>query len=485
MSDSRATHVAVIGGGLSGLAAGLSLARRGVSVDLFEARATLGGCCATTTVDGYTFNDGAMFLAVPQLLDHAYARLGLDRAALLPLVRIEVPQASVLDSGTTVRLGPQREVHIDGPDGAARTLAAQARLERFLDRWRPVLRIFADDLLTRPMSLTHVLASAWRYLPQLRGTLAQELERAFDDVDMRAAMSAVTLYTGLAPERTPIFQVMGLVSMFEDGLQLPAQGMGAIAEGLAQAFADAGGRLHASTPVERILVDHNGAGGVRVGGEDRRFDRVISTVGGMNTFDRLIDPAQVPSSMRRRVARAPLSHRAVAVQLGLRNRLAPAAFCVNHVPAMEQQHRMHGAPGLEHRGLSYTVPTTVLPPLAPAGGSVVEMYVGVDPAQSLDAWDEAAAQGVLEQAVERLARHHALDVAHRRVITPRDHESRMHLYRGALYGLSPAATPQQQFPHRTPIDRLFLAGQTTYPGFGVATSMMSGVFAADEAMRGS
>ena len=69
----------------------------------------------------------------------------------------------------------------------------------------PGWKIFADDLLTRPMSLTHVLASAWRYLPQLRGPLAQELERAFDDVDMRAAMSAVTLYTGLAPERTPIF----------------------------------------------------------------------------------------------------------------------------------------------------------------------------------------------------------------------------------------------------------------------------------------
>lgn len=482
MNATQVKRAAVIGGGLSGLAAGIALARRGVQVDLFEARDTLGGCCATTTMGGYTFNDGAMFLAVPQLLDHAFARLGLDRSASLPLRRIDVPQASVLDSGTTVVLGPGASVHVDGNDAAARTAAAQARLSRFLDRWRPVLRIFADDLLTRPMSLTHVLASAWRYLPQLRGTLAQELARAFDDEDVRAAMAAVTLYTGLAPERTPIFQVMGLVSMFEDGLQLPECGMGAVADVLARALVEAGGRIHLATPVQRILVDRANASGVQVDGEPLGFDCVVSTVGGMNTFARLVDASQVPTAMQRRVAKAPLSHRAVAVQLGLRNALSPAAFCVNHVPAMEQQHRVHRAqPG--DGWLSYTVPSTVLPQLAPAGGSVVEMYVGVDGDRAPKSWDDAAAQAVADDAIARLSRHQRLDIAQRRIVTPREHEARMHLYRGALYGLSPAATPQQQFPHRTPIEGLYLAGQTTYPGFGVATSVLSGVFAAEEATR--
>ncbi len=478
-----APRIAIVGGGMSGLAAGVYLSRAGCEVELFEANESLGGCCATTTVDGYTFNDGAMFLAVPQLLDHAFERLGLDRGARLPLRRIEVPQASALDSGASVVLGPGPTLRIEGEDGRARTARAQDQLARFLDRWRPLLRIFADDLLTRPMSLTHVIASAWRYLPQLRGTLAQELERAFDDRDVRSALSAVALYTGLAPERTPIFQVFGIVSMFDDGLQLPVQGMGAIADVLAQALREAGGRIHLATPVERILADRAHADGVQVGGEALVFDCVISTVGGMNTFERLIDPAWVPASMKRRVAKAPLSHRALAVQLGLRNAIAPAAFCVNHVPAMDEQHRMHGTPRLGDAWLSYTVPTTVLPQLAPEGGSVVEMYVGVDPRQPLNAWDESTTRAAADAAIARLARHQTLDIARLRTVTPREHEQRMHLYGGALYGLSPAATPQQQFPHRTPIDGLILAGQTTYPGFGVATAMLSGIFAADEALR--
>ncbi len=56
----------------------------------------------------------------------------------------------------------------------------------------------------------------------------------------------------------------------------------------------------------------------------------------------------------------------------------------------------------------------------------------------------------------------------------------MHLYRGALYGLSPAARPTELFPRRPPIGGLLLAGQSTYPGYGVGPSMMSGLFAATD-----
>jgi hypothetical protein len=45
--------------------------------------------------------------------------------------------------------------------------------------------------------------------------------------------------------------------------------------------------------------------------------------------------------------------------------------------------------------------------------------------------------------------------------------------------MRPAATPREQFPHAAGIPGLFLAGQTTYPGYGVGAAMMSGIFAAE------
>jgi phytoene dehydrogenase-like protein len=52
-----------------------------------------------------------------------------------------------------------------------------------------------------------------------------------------------------------------------------------------------------------------------------------------------------------------------------------------------------------------------------------------------------------------------------------------------LYGLSPAADPRELFPQRTPIAGLFQAGQTSYPGYGVAPAAMSGIFAAEALMK--
>ncbi len=73
------------------------------------------------------------------ILDHAFAKLGLDRAELLPLRRIDALFSATLPDGTVVTLsgGPNLTV-------AGRTVNAtrlQQELQRMIDRWRPVLRV--------------------------------------------------------------------------------------------------------------------------------------------------------------------------------------------------------------------------------------------------------------------------------------------------------------------------------------------------------
>ena len=78
-----------------------------------------------------------------------------------------------------------------------------------------------------------------------------------------------------------------------------------------------------------------------------------------------------------------------------------------------------------------------------------------------------------------LSRLHDLDIAVTRIRSPRNFLEDMHLFAGAIYGLSPAVDARAQFSHKSPIPGLYLAGQTTYPGYGVAPAMLSGIFAAD------
>jgi pimeloyl-ACP methyl ester carboxylesterase len=100
---SEINTIGIIGGGLSGLAAGVALSRHGFRVKLFEANEKIGDCYATTQLRGFTFNDGAMYVAVPEILDKAFEKLGLDRRSAVPLRRIvakQIEQAWPIDRWT-------------------------------------------------------------------------------------------------------------------------------------------------------------------------------------------------------------------------------------------------------------------------------------------------------------------------------------------------------------------------------------------------
>jgi len=115
---------------------------------------------------------------------------------------------------------------------------------------------------------------------------------------------------------------------------------------------------------------------------------------------------------------------------------------------------------------------------------VIEMFHPVREDLPAEGWDDGRKQEVTASAIRTLRQIHDLDIAVARVRTPKDFLEGLHLYRGALYGLSPTVGPREFFAHRSPIPGLFLAGQSTYPGCGIGPSVMLGIFAAEALMGG-
>jgi phytoene desaturase len=473
----------IIGAGVAGLTAANLLARNGVAVAVFEAGEKVGGCCATTTVGGYTFHDGAVYLGLLDILDYAFARVGLNRVEHLPLRKITAKFSTTLPDKTVVTLGEGLDLTVTGR--SVDLSRVRQEMHRMLEKWTPVLRFASRDFIVQPFSFWRLLRKGWRHLHRLRGNAASEFNRLFSDEAVRSALSGDLLYTGLPAEATPVTAMLGLVAEIEEGFYLPEGGMGLLPQVLDRALQARGVTVSLQSTVRKIIIRNRRICGVEVGGREIDAAAVISTASGMHTLGSLVGVEHLPAPLVRKLKHPRLSHRAVSIQFGLSTKIEAPAHSVSVLPWMEQQQELFNQDGHQMKYPVYLVPTLTMPDLAPAGSSIIEMFYPVRSDLPLEYWTDDRKERLTNAAVAALRQNYDLDVAVSRVRSPKDFRDSMHLCEGALYGLSPASTPRDQFPHGGVIPGLFLAGQTTFPGYGVGAAMMSGIFAAEALLETS
>ena len=98
MTESEPRRVAVVGGGLGGLAAACTLAARGHSVTLFEASDWLGGKAAVLEQEGYRFDMGPTILTLPGVLKRIFEEAGRPIENYLDLRRLDPQWHGIGDS---------------------------------------------------------------------------------------------------------------------------------------------------------------------------------------------------------------------------------------------------------------------------------------------------------------------------------------------------------------------------------------------------
>ncbi len=476
---SKDRTVAIIGSGVAGLSAGSYLARQGYAVKVFEAAPAPGGSSADTKVGGYVFNQGAQYLILPAMLDYVFGKLGQDRGRALPLRTVNTPQTAVLDDGTAITLG--ENLRVVSSNAQIDVSLAQDEMNRMVEKWLPLVRILLDeDVLHGPFSYRRLLAKSWRYLPQFGRTLEAELHTLFSDPLFRSSMAGMLLFAGAHPRQLPAPSIIALVSMLTDGMSLPVGGMGRIPDALEQTLHQNGGELILNSEVKRIVLRNGRVHAIEVEGHGTiETQSVISTASAFMTYGTLLQMHELPPLLRRKKRRAPLSIKAFCLQLGLSNVISTGSHLTYSLPFMEHLGQYFAPPRPGVTWGYYSVPTVVMPELAPEGGSIVEFFPAIRSDEPVSTWDDERSHDMAQAAIRWLSDRHELQIAVSRVRSPRDFQEQLRLHEGAVYGLSPTAGVLGLFSHRSPIPGLFLGGQTTYPGFGVPTAALSGIYAAD------
>lgn len=496
----RTENVAVIGGGLGGLAAACTLAARGHAVKLFEANAWVGGKAVGLQQQGFRFDMGPTILTLPRVLRKVFDEAGRKLEAYLDLRRLDPQWRCFFDGGSVLdlqadgmRMGEAIAAFTgDRAHGDAyqRLLGHAARLDRISEKfffWKSIGGVF--DMMDPRASFS--LSTLSDVLAMGMGRSVAKTVRAYvKDPRVAQMIDHFTQYVGSCPEQSPAV-LCGIAHMqTHEGVWYPMGGAQAIPAALAKLAGELGVEIFTGVEVRRI--EH--AGGrvtAIVDGEGTRTEvsAVVSNMDALRTYRELVGGAIGGRFESSRTFEPACS--GVVLYLGLNRRyehLLHHDFVFSRDPHEEFKAIYQDGEPAPDPTCYIAAPAKTDPGVAPGGGEALYVLVHTPYLRPHHDWKRMlpAYRRVILDKLKRTGGMADIEsrIVFERALTPWDIHTRYRVLNGAIYGL---ASHGKWFGAFKPANRrrdlrgLYLAGGAAHPGPGMPMVLMSGWIAADAA----
>ncbi len=489
----------IIGAGIGGMSAAMSLAARGLEVCVVEKAGTPGGKMRELSVGGHPIDVGPTVLTLRSVFDRLFAACGQNLADHVSLAQCERLARHAWDEAGHFDLFADRAraadeiAHFFSPEDGRNYLAFCAEAQAIHDA-------LDADFMQRdkptPLALARALGPA--ALMRLRpfATYWQALTKRFRDPRLAQLFGRYATYCGSSPFNAPA-TLMLIAHVEQEGVWLVEGGMHRLAQAMASVITAMGGQMRYGAAVEEILTERGRCSGVRLaGGERLMADIVISNAEVGALGDGLFGAAAQRSVTPVKRADRALS----AVTFALRARtggqaLARHSVFFSHAYKAEfdaiNAGRTPDEPTVyvcaQDRDDAGKMTPVALLQAAPDGRERLFLIVNAPPTGDTAAWSHEEIAQCQKQAFATLSRCGlALEVQAQDLVamSPRDHAALFPATGGALYGRamnSPWATFRRSGT-RTRLPGLYLAGGSVHPGAGVPMVALSGMIAAQAAL---
>jgi C-3',4' desaturase CrtD len=478
-------RIVVIGAGIGGLTAGALLAHRGASVLMLDQALVPGGCASTFQRQGFTFDVGATQVAglEPGGIHHRiFTELNIDP----PVATDCDPACAVYLPGETApisvwrdpdRWQAERQRQFPGSEPFWQLLADlfqaswafQSRdpvlpPRNFWDLWQLVKAVRPDTLITVPHTLSTVGDALRGY-----GLAGDRRLKTFLDLQLK-------LYSQVNADETALLYAATALSVSQapQGLFHLQGSMQALSDRLVSALERDGGRLLMRHTVEEILVEAGQVAGVKIRNLKTNevwtepADQVVANVTVQNLVQLLGDNS--PKGYQQRVEKLPPASGAFVIYLGVDQAAIPA----NCPPHLQFLYDYEGAIG-ENNSLFVSV-SKPGDGRAPAGKATIiaSSFTDAQVWEELSKADYATLkQRYTDAALARLSQFFTLNEETLVVIesaTPRTFARYTARDRGSVGGIGQRLSTFGPFgfANRTPIQNLWLVGDSTHPGEGTA-----------------
>lgn len=476
--------VIVIGGGLGGMSAAISLAQEGYAVEMHEKNPKLGGKLNVLTASGYTFDLGPSILTLPYIFDRLFERSGRKLADYIPIRTLRPHWRNFFEDGKVVDLDPDPAVMAaearkvgEPPENVWRFLDYSGRLYDLVDAGYFQQGLDTSDDFAKFYGL-------WKF-PQfdLLRTMHGGVKRFLKTRHMRDIFDYFIKYVGSSAYHAPAFMNCLPTIQFRYDLWYVDGGMYGIAEGLRRLMEELGIDIRLGSEVARIRKADGRVAGIELtGGVTRDADIVVSNMEVVPACRRLLgeDAAEV-ARLEKRLEPACSG---LVLDLGLDVRYEQLA---HHNFFFSENQRKHFQTVFRKRELPED-PTIYLvaasktdPTVAPPGRDCLKIlphipYIDDECPLSREdymAFKERIVDKLERMGLKNLRRHTVFE----HVWTPLDIREQYYSNKGSIYGVVSDRFRNLAFKapkQSAKYENLFFVGGSVNPGGGMPMVVLCG-----------
>lgn len=290
---------AVIGAGVSGLAASIRMRNKGYKVIVFEANTFPGGKLSSETNKGYRFDMGPSVFTMPEYVDELFILSGKNPREHFNYIQLDPVYRYFFEDGKVLYGYHSKEKY--AAEMALKTSDSKETIVKYLEK----TELMYD--LTEEVFLKNSLHKAKNYFTRAvaRGiinfgkigafdTMHGANKKAFKDEHLIQIFNRYATYNGSSPYLAPA--TLNVIPHVEIncGAYYPEGGMYSITTAIEKLARDIGVNIKYGTPVREIVIENNIAKAVKTDDSIEKFDVVISNMDVYNTYHKLIPGAKKP-----------------------------------------------------------------------------------------------------------------------------------------------------------------------------------------------
>ncbi|WP_336732559.1 phytoene desaturase family protein [Chryseobacterium sp. VD8] len=483
--------VAIIGSGFSGLSAASYLSKDGYEVHVFEKNSEVGGRARQFTTDnGYVFDMGPSWYWMPDIIEAFFNDFGRKSSDFYDLIPLN-PQFEMVFSDGVMGIPENYEEMKDLFESIEK--GAGKQLDEFMNDAQYKYEVGMKDFVNKPCHSWFEFISPKIAKSALKLDLLTNFQRFvrkyFKNPKLIMLMEFPVIFLGAAPKDIPALYSLMNYGGYKLGTWYPMGGFAKVTQAMMQIASEGGVHFHFDSNVEKIILENNKAVGLKINGEELRFDTVIASSDYQHTETLL-----------------PESHRNYDEKYWEKRVFAPSCLIyylgfsekipnlTHHTLFFENDLELHTNEIYEDKKwptkpLFYACcPSKTDKDTAPENGENVFLLMPVAP--GIEDSEEMREKYFLEM-ISRLEKHTGTSdliskLEYKRSYCVEDFKKDYNAYKGNAYGLantlSQTAVLKPSVKNRK-VKNLLYTGQLTVPGPGVPPSIISGKIVAREANK--